>query len=402
MFDRSLFDAARDRVSVEQLAAAETDLRRAGSEMRGQCPLCAAGSKKSASAPFAVHPGKRTWKCYVCDPRGGDVVDLERALRGGTPVEAARRLAGDAPLPARTNKPQPKAAESAGPTVSDKVALELWREAKPITGTLAERYLRWRGIASEVIAAASASLRFHPFAKWGWDESARQWIKAPAILLAIVTASPDGMPVPTGGVHCTYLARDGQGKAPLDPAKRMWGPQHADGRMGMAWLTGDSRPAKDAVLVTGEGLETVLSVLTMTLHRNKGVVGPSCAALSLDRLQGGLLRDNEGRLDPYDPKANPERPAAVWPGEWGEVVVAVDRDMSPLRVKAVTPRGKTCEFTFEPEARARLCARLAAAAWKAAGALKVRAIAPTPGHDFNDDLRRLKARQTAQTKGDAA
>ncbi|MBJ7446836.1 MAG: hypothetical protein JHC81_04815 [Brevundimonas sp.] len=399
MFDRSLFEAARGAMSVEGLAAQETDLRRAGSEQRGQCPLCGAGSKKSASAPFAVHPGKQTWKCYVCDPRGGDVVDLERALRGGSPVEAARRLAGSGPLPVRTAKPVARAAAPSGPSVSDKVALELWREARPIAGTLAERYLRFRGIAAEVIQAASSALRFHPFAKWGWDEGAREWIKAPAILIQIVVPDGDGLPLPTGGVHCTYLARDGRGKAPLDPAKRMWGPQQVDGRVGLAWLTGDSRPARDRTLTTGEGLETVLSVLTMMLRGTRGVVGPSCAALSLDRLQGGLLRDNEGRIDPYDPKANPERPAVVWPGPWGEVTIAVDRDMSPLKVKARTPRGKTCDFTFEPEARARLCARLAAAAWKAAGAIRTRAIAPSPGCDFNDELRRYQARQTTDKGG---
>lgn len=390
MVDRGLFDAARQVITVEDLAGKETDLVKAGSERRGQCPLCGAGKKKSPTAHFAVKPAKQTWRCYGCE-RFGDVVDLEQALRGGTLVEAARRLTGDAPLPARTNKPEPRPQRDEGPSASDRTAEALWRQSRPIMGTPAERYLIARCIHPAVIAASASALRFHPNAKWGWDEATGQTINAPAMLVQVVTAGPLGETVPTGGIHCTYLARDGRAKAALAPAKRMWGPQHVAGVMGGARLIGPAQATAPRRAGAGEGVETILSLISLEYSRT-GEIRQAFAALSLDRLQGGLLRDNEGCIDPYAPQANPERPPFTWPGPWDDAMVAVDRDMSPLRVKARTPRGRTCEFTLEAETRARLCARLAGAAWKAAGSAQVRAVAPSPGSDFNDELRRLVAR----------
>lgn len=388
-FDRSLFDQARAVLSVDALAAGVTDLKRAGSELRGICPLCGSGKKNSASAPFAVKPGKGSWRCYVCDAHG-DVVDLEQQLRGGTPIEAARRLVGNAPLPARTSRPVERVKAPEGPSASDRVAAEILAGRRPFAGSPAERYLRGRGVTAAVLALAGHRMAFHPAAKWGWDEAARRWITAPALVLEVVTPAPDGEPVPTGGVHCTYLAPAGAGKAALDPAKKMWGPQGADGRPGVAWLFGDPKSAPLFWLTVGEGLETVLSRVSMDPHPQ---VGMAMAALSLDRLQGGVLRDDEGCIDAFDPQANPERPPATWPGRWN-VRICIDRDMGPMKVKARTGRGKVCDFIMDGEARARLCARLAVRGWKAAGAYHALAEAPPPGSDFNDELRR-RAQQRA-------
>ncbi|MDP3853166.1 hypothetical protein [Phenylobacterium sp.] len=381
----SIFDAARRAVAIEDLASkAGVKLMRAGRELRGPCPICGAGSK-SKSGPFALRADKQTFRAYCgCDLRG-DVVDLERALGGGSPLEAARRLVGgeyrSTPRPVRETRPEPQ-----GPSVSDRVALELWNGAhSSIRGTLAERYLRRRGIAAEVVAMVGERLRFHPRAKWGWDDEARAWVTAPAMLARVETDSG-----PTGGVHATYLTLEGL-KAPLSPAKRMWGPQaDAEGRPGGAWLIG---PSGEGDLVTGEGIETTLAVVTLGL--GKGLPLRACAALSLNRLQGGVERDEEGRIDPFNPKGDPTNPAFTWPAPpdapWSEVLVAVDRDMSAIRVKGRTARGRTCWFEFGAEQRARMCGRLAVAAWLAAGAPKARAIAPPPGSDFNDELRRVLA-----------
>lgn len=387
-FNRTLFDTAQERVSVEDLAGSETVLVRAGHQRRGQCPLCGAGKAKSPTAHFSVSPDKGLWWCFGCE-RGGDVVALEQALRGGTPAEAARRLVGDAPMAARTNRPVAKTPAPQGPSASDRVAAEALAQARPLSGSLAERYLKHRGIAPDVIAACEGRLLFHPHAKWGWDADSRAWITAPAMVAPVVVPGPDGRPVPTGGVHCTYLARDGRGKAAMTPAKRMWGPQGLDGRLGVAWLCGDPIPGAQRRLTVGEGIETVLSVLTIDLTQ-LGRISAGMAALSLDRLQGGLLRDDDGRIDVVEPQPDPERPARTWPGAW-LAVIAVDRDMSKIKVQGLTPRGKPCDYELDGEARARLCASLARRAWIAAGAAQVRVIAPGPGCDFNDDLRRRLA-----------
>lgn len=389
---RRVVEEARRAVPVVDLAGREVRLRRAGREFRGPCPLCGAGAGGKGTPPFAASPETGKWRCFACLDFG-DVVDLERALRGGTVAEAARRLAGAPPGPAaQTERPAPTAKGPSEPSGSARIAAELLAGSRPVTGTLAERYLRARGIAPDVIACAAANLRYHPGAKWGWDGARREWIKAPALILPVVVAGPGGAPVPTGGVHATYLARDGQSKAALEPAKRMWGPQSLDGRPGGAWLIG---PRGTGALVVGEGAETVLSVVTLALA-GSGEVMRACAALSLGRLQGGELRDGEGLIDPYRPRPDPERAPFVWPlpegaTAWPEVLVAIDRDMSPVRVRARTPRGRLCDFLRDGEARARLCARLASAAWKSTGA-RVRVLMPPPGSDWNDELRRRAAR----------
>lgn len=382
----SLFDDARERVGIEELAGRHTTLRGTGREKRGACPLCGAG-EKSARSPFRVRPLHGDFQCFVCEARG-DVVDLEQAINGGTNVEAAKRLVGEdwKAQPARA-RPERAKAEPQGPTNSDRVAEELWALSCRIEGTAAETYLIRRGIAPEIVALAAERLRFHPNAKWVWDEGRRDWVRAPAMLAQVETEAG-----PCGGVHATYLRRDGSGKAALEPAKRMWG-RHvgADGRPGGAWLIGPDAPA-GADLVTGEGIETVLSLATLA-HR-RGTAMRACAALSLGRLQGGVIRDAEGCIPDHDRiEADPERPPFTWPspeiGGWRRVYIGVDHDMKPLKSKGRTGRGKVCFFELGPTARARLCARLATAAWRRIGA-DARALIPPLGTDFNNVLRKAQ------------
>lgn len=377
-----LFDQARAKVSIADLLERESvKLVRAGQELRGPCVLCDGGGGR-----FAVKGEK--WRCYGCDLRG-DVVDLAAELEKCSLVEAARWLLG---RDVAASAPRPRAAREAepqGPSKAELIAGEMWAAARPLAGTLGARYLLGRGISADVVALAAPNLRYHPFARHHWDDRARDWVKAPAMVAQVVT--PCG---PTGGVHATYLDRASAGKAGFrrpdgSPAdKLMWGPQHRDGRPGGAWLIG---PDGDGDLATGEGIETALSVVTLAARA--GISMRACAALSLGRLQGGWLRDEDGCIDPFAIRPDPERPAFTWPtppaSPWGEVRIAVDRDMGDLKVKARTGRGKVCWFLLPAETRARLCGRLAVAAWKAAGAERARAIAPPPGLDFNDELRRV-------------
>lgn len=396
-----LFDRAREAVAIADLAGQAVKLVRSGQELRGPCPVCQAGAK-SAMPPFAVNPAKGTFRCYGCEV-WGDVVDLERRLRGGTPAEAARRLTGGGYETGQRLDARPPVAQGAGDESKAlarlRLAQEMLDEARPIAGTLVERYLRGRGIPQVVIAAAAPAMLFHPFAKAGWDAEAMVWIKAPAMLVRPVTQDPEtGLAVPTGGVHATYLKRDGSGR---DKAlgKKMWGPQHGPGgRPAGAWLIGPEAASggfarRGSGMAVGEGVETVLSVVALQLRRGEAL--RACAALSLARLQGGEARDDEGCVDPYRAVPDPARPPFVWAppagGPWPEVLVAVDRDMSPVRVRGRTPRGRVIDYIRDGEVRARLCGHLAVQGWRAAGARAVVAIQPPPGSDFNDELRRLLA-----------
>ncbi|MBW8815578.1 MAG: hypothetical protein JF588_19325 [Caulobacterales bacterium] len=401
-FGDSVFDRARAKVSVEgYLGGENVKVAKAGKDLRGACVLCDGGTTKFCI--LGKH-GQAKWVCYGCE-RHGDVVDLVAAHRRMAPYDAARWLLGeDVPhsAPARVAKP----AAPSGPSTSDKVAAEIWKAAQPFAGSLAERYLIGRGIAPGVVMLAAPQLRYHASAKHHWDDDAGQWVRAPAMVAQVVTEGPDGAAVPTGGVHVTYLDRTTAGKATFrlrngqfGGSKLMWGPQHgADGRPGGAWLISET-PAAGSRLVNAEGIETALSLATLAWRR--GTAMRVCVALSLGRLQGGLLRDDDGCIDPWAPQPDPASPAFVWtpPADdpWPEVLIAVDRDMAEVKARMRTGRGKPVDARLTAEVRARICGRLATLAWKAAGAARVRAIAPPPGSDFNDDLRRVLA--AADDKG---
>jgi hypothetical protein len=80
-------------------------------------------------------------------------------------------------------------------------------------------------------------------------------------MVALVTRGSDGTPL---AIHRTFLAVDGNGKAPVDRAKMMLGPCRG-GAVRLADPTD--------VLMVGEGIETCLAAMQATGH-------PAWAALS--------------------------------------------------------------------------------------------------------------------------
>jgi hypothetical protein len=187
----------------------------------------------------------------------GDLLDLIARARGldtlRDVMEEARRFLS---LPA-PQRPEPRAPVAAG---SPDAARRLFHAGQPIKGTLAETYLRARGIT---YLDDLPALRFHPRCYYRADENARveTW---PAILAAVTDL--DGT---ITGVHRTWLARDGSGKAPIATPRRAMGRLLGNGvRFGIV---------QDVVAV-GEGIETMLA-LRCTLPRM-----PMIAALSASHL----------------------------------------------------------------------------------------------------------------------
>jgi hypothetical protein len=123
------------------------------------------------------------------------------------------------------------------------VALSIWQRAKPSNGTLVERYLRSRGLR----LPATTALRFDAALR---HISGDYW---PA-MIALVTRGEDAAPL---AIHRTFLARDGAGKASVDPKKMMLGPC----RGGVVRL---AEPGD--VLLVGEGIETCLAAMQETGH----------------------------------------------------------------------------------------------------------------------------------------
>jgi putative DNA primase/helicase len=122
-------------------------------------------------------------------------------------------------------------------------ALAFWRATQPANGTLVERYLHSRGLRHTL----PSILRFHAGLK---HPSGGIW---PA-MVALVTRGVDDAPI---AIHRTFVASDGNGKAPVEPAKMMFGPCHGGAvRLG---------PAGD-VLMVGEGIETSLAAMQASGH----------------------------------------------------------------------------------------------------------------------------------------
>ncbi len=117
--------------------------------------------------------------------------------------------------------------------------MRIWDAGHDIRGTVVATYLASRGLD----LPPCDRLRFHTDLK----HPAGTW---PGIV-ALVTDVTDA-PV---GIHRTFLARGGSGKAPVSPARMSLGPI----RGGAVRLA----PAAQRITV-GEGIETVLSVMQRT------------------------------------------------------------------------------------------------------------------------------------------
>lgn len=148
----------------------------------------------------------------------------------------------------------------------ERQAQTVWAEALPVHGSLAETYLRGRGITCDL----PDILRFHPAC---WHPSAQ---RLPAMI-----AKVDG--TARFAVHRTYLRPDRSGKAEAEPAKAMLGTT-AGGAVRIAG-------GPDALAVA-EGVESALSLLCGPL---RGAVSV-WAALSTSGMAGLRLPATPGKL----------------------------------------------------------------------------------------------------------
>lgn len=221
------------------------------------CPVCQPEGRKSQNA-LTLADGRDGRLLLHCKRAGCAFADILAAAglapgdyRAPDPAELARREAQ------RQAETQRRALQ----------ASFAWKEAQPVAGTLAETYLRGRGITCPL----PDNLRFHPECWHGLTAT-----RHPA-LVALVEGG-NGF-----AVHRTYLRADGSGKAALAPAKMMLGGA-AGGAVRLAQGTGP--------LVVAEGIETALSLASGLLR------GPATvwAALSTSGIRGLRLPPDPGRL----------------------------------------------------------------------------------------------------------
>ena len=171
----------------------------------------------------------------------GDLLDLIRYRTNAPSLRAAldeaRVFLALEPAPDRV----PGASDA--PYDATEAARRLWRRCRAVDGSHAERYLRARGLSR----CRFAALRFHPELRYREGSEVRRF---PALVAAVT--GDDGA---ITGVQRTWLD-------PRSPAKAgVANPRKALGRVyGLAVRFGV--PSDDAALVVGEGVETVLSLVT--------------------------------------------------------------------------------------------------------------------------------------------
>lgn len=174
----------------------------------------------------------------------GDLIDLISLNQGhrslAETLDEARLFLS---LPKPTSDFDPN--EPRAPAGSRKAARRLFAASKPIAGTLAETYLRGRGITG---ARGLPWLRFHPrcWYRPNADDAPGTPLSFPALIAA--ATGDDGT---ITGVHRTWLDPATGEKAEIATPRRAMGDLLGHGvRFGMA----------GSVMAAGEGLETILSL----------------------------------------------------------------------------------------------------------------------------------------------
>jgi hypothetical protein len=173
----------------------------------------------------------------------GDLLDVIRGSRGLVDfhevMDEARRFLS---LPRPEPEPEWLRQHARAPTGSPESARRLFAMSRSIAGTVAETYLRNRGVTA---LHGTANLRFHPRCYYrAYDETPTQtW---PAMIAAVTDFDGE-----ISGAHRTWLEPSGEDKAPIDTPRRA-----------MGQLLGNAvrfDMARD-VMAAGEGIETVLSL----------------------------------------------------------------------------------------------------------------------------------------------
>jgi putative DNA primase/helicase len=220
--------------------------------MKAEIIAKALGGRKAGGAWMACCPAHedREPSLSITDAKGGKVLVRCHAGCDQRQVIAALRSRGvwetegrhDGRSPRKSVRRLPAAL---GPDILKRTeaALAFWQASQPAEGTLADTYLRSRGLH----VSTPSAIRFHAGLK---HPSGGVW---PA-MVAFVTRGIDGAPI---AIHRTFLALDGSGKAPVDPTKMMLGPC----RGGVVRL---ANPGD--VLMVGEGIETCLAAMQATGH----------------------------------------------------------------------------------------------------------------------------------------
>ena len=186
-------EAIRRDHPLPGVVGASVKLIRAGNEFKACCPF-----HNDRSPSFTIFDGGARFHCFGCGV-GGDVLDFVQRAHGVSIRDAAAMLGGDK-LPSVQVAPLP--VDVGADRIGE--AKAIWRAAVPVKGTLAESYLRHRGLHLPI----PDSIRFTSL-RYGKSGPLH-----PVLVAAI--ASVDHKLV---GIQRTYLNASGTGKAAVPKPK---------------------------------------------------------------------------------------------------------------------------------------------------------------------------------------
>lgn len=270
--DRTLQEA-RARRPMSEVVRAFVSLRKAGSEWAAPCPF-----HREKTPSFFVNDRKGFYHCFGCGAHG-DAISVIMQLGHKSFHDAVTELLGSEPiLESNVAKFERKLRETTQEYVENSgrfdgdaeerarlhEARAIWRNRKPIKGTIAERYLiehrKLRPPFPDVLAFAP-SLYFGPAQK-----------QCPALIAALHDSADD-----LCAVQRIYLdAETGDKAEPRKQSKRTKGPMR-DGAVKLG------TPGR--LLGIAEGIETALSAMRLYSF-------PVWASLGAQRMKALRLPDN--------------------------------------------------------------------------------------------------------------
>jgi hypothetical protein len=202
-------------------------LKRIGGELIGPCPQCGGRDR------FGISIRKQIFLCRGCG-RSGDVIAMTQHIDRCDFKTAVQTLAGDERKPiAPVVKPAQHDEKETDQEKTER-ALRIWDEASEVNGTLAEQYLRRRGLE---LPDGDHALRFYSPCPFG-DTAYPALI---ALFRDVLTDEPKA-------IHRIALAPGG-----VLIAKRMLG------RVGGCAVKLDADENVGLGLSVGEGIETMIA-----------------------------------------------------------------------------------------------------------------------------------------------
>ena len=142
---RERCDEIRARMPLSSIAATSVELQRAGREWKACCPF-----HENRSPSFTIYADDRRFMCFGCGAEG-DVLDFVMRLHSVRLIDALEMLGSRQLLDALVRWPSPEPQHD-----RTGEAAAIWNAAGAARGSIAEDYLRARGVNVEL----PDSLRF--------------------------------------------------------------------------------------------------------------------------------------------------------------------------------------------------------------------------------------------------